>query len=311
MTHIRPAATFIALAFVFLLPLPSRAADSDGVVTGTGRVTIKRPPQVLRGQFVVIGQAKDVAGAVAKLKEAQAEASKKLAELGAAEKSVEFGPTPMGAGPADAAAPYTKYMQDMQRMMSPTGGGIKPAAKPQVVIVSSTVKAEWPLKAAGADELFVAGYCLQEKIKAAAVGKPDAKKMTPEEAEALEEAAGAKGGGGAGGAAGEPTFQYVCMVSDADRAAARAEAFQKAKQNAAETAKAAGAELAALRNITAQAASPTAVEGGSEMFTRAIMQQMAGPAGTAAGEPSPDEASGPAPAPVALQITVTASFAVK
>jgi len=75
---------------------------------------------------------------------------------------------------------------------------------------------------------------VQEKIKSAGIGKKDLKKRTPEELEAAEEATGTKDG------AAEPGFQYVCKISDTDRAAALAEAYKKAKQDAAGMARAVG-----------------------------------------------------------------------
>jgi hypothetical protein len=304
MFRIDLAASSIILAFAVLFPLRSQAAESDGVVTGTGMVAIKRLPQVLRGQFVVTGQAKDLPGAVSRLKEAQASASRKLVELGAAEKSIEVGPTQLGAGPADARAQYTQYMQELQRMMGQAGVA-KTQARPQFTIVCSTLKAEWPLTAAGADELFVAGYALQEKIKSAGIGRKDLKKLTPEELEAAEEA-GAKAG------AGEPVFQYLCKVSEADRAAALAEAYEKAKHDAASLARAAGSELAALRHVSSLATSPTAVDDTDQVFKRMMSQQMMGgaPAPTPTETPA-GQAGAPGPTPVELQITVTASFSIK
>ena len=131
------------------------------------------------------------------------------------------------------------------------------------------------------------------------------KELKPEEAEAAEEAAGT------GGGAGEPKFQYVCKVSESDRAAARAEAFGRAKQDAADMARAAGTELAELRHVSGVVTSPSASEGGEPAFMQAMVQQMSGSAAPAAAEPVPDEASAVAPMPVTLQIAVTASFSVK
>jgi hypothetical protein len=221
----------LALALTFLLPLPAHADDASAAVTGTGRVAIKRLPQVLRVQLVVSGQAKDAVGAVAKLKEAKVAAAKKLAELGAAEKSIEFGSIRLGGPPPDSRNQYAQYMAEMQRAMR-EGAAPAPPGKPGFIVVSVTCKAEWPLTAGSEEELLVAGLALQEKIKSAGVGKPDGKKLSPEDAEAAEEAMMKAGGG-------EPAFQYVCKVSAADLAAARAEAFVKAKLEAAAMAKAA------------------------------------------------------------------------
>jgi len=185
------------------------------------------------------------------------------------EKSIDFGPTKMGE-PVDARTQYAQYVRDMQASMGVPSGATKAPTKPLIVTVSCTLKAEWPLTAGSDDELFIAGYALQEKIKSAGIGKKDLKKLTPEELEAAEEAHGTKSG------AGEPRLQYVCKISHADRDAAQAEAFQKARQDAADLAKAAGTELAALRHLSSVQSSPTAVEDADQLFSRAMMQQMTG-----------------------------------
>jgi uncharacterized protein YggE len=297
-----PLATLpIALAFTLLLALPARADDA-AAVAGTGRVAIKRLPQVLRVQLVVSGQAKDAAGAVAKLKDAKVAAAKKLAELGAAEKSIEFGSIRLGGPPPDSRNQYAQYMAEMQRAMR-EGAAPAPPGKPGFIVVSATCKAEWPLTAGSEEELLVAGLALQEKIKSAGVGKPDGKKLSPEDAEAAEEAMMKAGGG-------EPAFQYVCKVSAADLAAARAEAFVKAKLEATAMAKAAGGELGALRHLSGMATSPTALEG-AEQAMPAFLQQMVASTATAVAEVASDEAIAGAPVTVMLQVTVTASFSLK
>lgn len=285
----------------------SPGTDSGGGVTGTGRVTITRRADVLRAEFVVTARAKDVAGAVAKLKESQSVATRKLKELGASEKSIEAGPTRQGAGAPDARTQYVQYIQEMQQAALQSGGVPKRPTKPRFVTISSTLKAEWPIAATKDDDaLFIAGTLLQDKIRAAGIGKPEAKKQAVEGADDAEDEADSQG------SVAEPTFLYIGKVPEAERAAAKTEAFQKAKKDAADIAKAAGAELAGLRGLSCVVSSPTAAADGTDQgFMKALMQQMSASTALAAAEAPTDEASASSPIPVSLQITITASFDVK
>ncbi|MDB5302811.1 MAG: hypothetical protein JWM97_360 [Phycisphaerales bacterium] len=299
----------IVLAITLLLPAFARAAASDAAVTGNGRVVLKRQPQILRAQLVLTGEGKTIAEAAEKLKEAQAAAGKKLAELGASEKSVEFGATQVGTAGVDA-----RQQMYAQRMVTMRGGrGAKPAALPKTVTVSSTLKAEWSLKPGTPEELLINSYTLQEKIKGAGLAKKDkeAKQLTPEEQEALEEAQGMQGGEAADPSA--PSFQYVNKVAEEDQAAALAEAFQKAKADAVRLAKAAGGDLGALRQVSSATSSPTGNPGDeNQAYQRFMIRQMMGASAPAdSSDTSNSEATAPQPGPVELQIVVTASFGLK
>jgi uncharacterized protein YggE len=297
MTRIFPGSLSIALALVLAIPSLSRGQNAEGAVTGNGRVVLKRQPALLRMQLMLTADGKDITEAMAKLKAAQGVAGKKLAELEAVEKSVEFGPVQIGG--AAALDPSQQYMMRMRG-----GRGNAPAKQPTGVIVSCTVKAEWPLKAGTPQEVLVGAYTLSEKIKAAGIGKKETKAATPEEQEVIEEAQGL-----AQGAAnpGDPVFQYACRISNEDQAAAMAEAFAKAKADAARQAKAAGAELGNLRHLRAAANSEG---GGSDDEREMYMRRMSGntPAAMEAGQ---GEATASAPGAVELHVAVMASFDLK
>lgn len=302
-------ALFASLISALLSLGASTALAADPAsVTGTGRTVIKRQPHLLRVQIPVNAEGKDIAEALTNMKAAQAATSKKLADLGAVESAIEFTPIQVGGGaPNDVQQQYLRMMA-MRGNRAP-----KPSTGPQPIALSSTLKAEFALKAAEPDELLVTGYGLQEKIKAASAsaGKKD-KAMTPEEQESMEEAAAMQAANGGGVNATGPTFQYVSKISDEDQATALAAAFQKAKADAARLAKSAGAEIASLRNVSSTANSPTS---GSPTdiqtyYQELMLRQLTGGAGPAA-EPSTGEAISPNPTPVELQITVTAAFDLK
>jgi hypothetical protein len=198
------------LACALSFPAVLRAdGQPEGAVTGNGRVDIKRQPELLRMQLTVTADGKDIVEAVAKLKEAQTAAGKKLAELGAVEKSVELGPIQVGGNVV--GDPRQQYIE---RMRGNLGAAKAQKQSPQLVTVASTLKAEWSLKAGTPEELLIAGYTLQEKIKAASAGKKQAKALTPEEQEVLDEAQGMMQGQPN---PGDPTFQFIARVSAEDR----------------------------------------------------------------------------------------------
>jgi hypothetical protein len=153
--------------------------------------------------------------------------------------------------------------------------------------------------------MFLAGTTLMDKIKAAGIGKQDMKKLSPEEQEVAEEAAGMKPPG-----AGDPVMLFVCKITDAERAAALAEAYQKSKQDAAELAKAAGAELGALRHVDKSFTAPTVTGDPDQVFKQLLSQQTGGAVPPTPDVPS-DEATSRNPISVELEITLTSSFATK
>jgi uncharacterized protein YggE len=293
-----------AIALSSWLTCQTPAATADGVVTGSGRAVISRQPEILRVQMVISAEGKDIAEATTKLKDAKAAATKSFADLGASEKSLEFGSAQVGTG----ADPRQQYMQRMTSMRS--RGGAKPPEKAKTVTVSATLKAELPIKTGSPEELLMSSYNLQEKIKAIGASKKETKQLTPEEQEALEEAQAMQAANGGGETnPGDPTFQFVCKITDAEQLKAMTEAFAKAKNNAALVAKASGGELGALAHVSSSTSSPAPAEDENQAYGRFMMRQMMGD--TAPGVPPTQEATSNKPGPIELQVTVNASFGLK
>ncbi|HET6248366.1 MAG TPA: SIMPL domain-containing protein [Tepidisphaeraceae bacterium] len=286
---------FGALVLLMGICTVAKAAATEGAVSGTGHVTITRPPQILRVQLGITADGKDINEAIANLKKAQADATKKLTDLAATAKSIEFGPMTTGG----ATDPRQQYIQQMLGRQ----GRKKPTTGTPSVSISCTVKAEWPVKEGPQEQQLAEGYALQEKVKAAGLGKSN-KTLSPEEQEVAEEAAAMNNGAAN---PNDPTFLYVAKVSDEDRAAAMADAFKKAKAQATLLAKAADAQLGALQKVSGSAsAQPASAENYQEVYMRLMMQQAG--AAAPAEDAAQDEATGTSPGPVALQVTVTATF---
>lgn len=301
-----------ALILAALVPALSQAQSSaPGTVMGNGVVTLKKQPEFLRVQVELQEKGKDLQEALAKIKERRDAARKRLVALGAADKAVEFGETQVSQS-------TERQMMEMMLRDRLRGGIKKPEQKPAApdpVYVSILLKADLPLKASNAEELLVAAQTLQEKIKAADLGgAKEAKKLTPEEQELAEELAGLGGrrGGSDGPQPGEPLFVFVCKISDAEREKALAEAFQKARQDAARLARAAGAELGTLHQLSAQPVNSG--EAGLSPYRfdpyeyrmlerlRTLSEDV---------EEIGQEAIGPQPGKVMLRLSVFASFTLK
>ena len=122
--------------------------------------------------------------------------------------------------------------------------------------------AQWPLAGNTTEKLLLAADAVREKIKAADLaGGKETPKLSPEEQELAEEMA-AQASPNPGGdeeqvKPGEPRFLFVTRLSPQDRQAALADAFAKAKLQAAELAKAAGAGLGPLTGISGEAGGST------------------------------------------------------
>jgi uncharacterized protein YggE len=314
MTSRRLLPALLACAFAALVPAaPAAEPSAEGTVTGQGTADVKKPPEFLRVQVEVLARGKDLREALARLKERQGAARKQLATLGAAQGTVAFGDPVANPEKNDQQRMMERMV--MARMRARQG---KPGAKPKVappVAVSATLKADLPLKASGADELLLAAESLQEKIKAADLGGlKEFEKASPQEEELAEEnqESGMQGQQGEV-KRGEPVFVFVAKVSEEERAKALAEAFRKAKRQAGQLARAAGAELGALHHLDGQYPgvpgedSPYAYNS----YAMRALQQLRMAQAAADPDEQAGEALSPQPGPVTYRVAVAAAFTLK
>jgi uncharacterized protein YggE len=308
----RPAALGLANAIVFFAfcsatPAQQGTVEKEGVVSGTGQVVLDRLPDTMRMQVAILSKADTLKEALDSLKERIEAAKAQLASMGVDNDSIEVG------GPKIASLKSAQQIQ-MERMMREQlkRAGRKqpnvPAKTP--VIVSAELKAEWKLSAKTAEELLLASYPLQEKVKAADLaGTADATKVSEEEQEMLEETETQFGGYSADGEAkpGEPVFYFVAKFSDDEIAKALAEAFQKSKVDAERLCTAAGLKLGSLVSMSwsnesqPDYTSDIFVHGGYASPLLQIMQQ---------SRPNQKgaEAIGAQPENVRLTLTISTSF---
>src|SRR5439155_24818128 len=122
-------------------------------------------PEGMRMKIVLTAKGKDLKEALATLKDRTDAARAQLATLGADKASIKSETPQLSAG-------KTNQQRQMEMMMAQRlrggGGGKKPKKEEkQPVNVSTTLTAQWPLKAKEPEELLVTASVLQDKIKAA------------------------------------------------------------------------------------------------------------------------------------------------
>lgn len=286
----------IVVLMFSLAAFPAHAQVLIDGINATGIGTAKRAPDVMRVQVQLSAEGKTLKEALAKLAAKREACKKKLASLGAKEESIAF---------EDAKIDTPDPQQQAQIMMMNRNRGrgrptTSPAGAAAPARVAVMVKAEWPLAAGSPEELLVSGQELQNKIKTADIA--DSKAASLEEQERMEEMAGGNDGNEQGPPPGQPVFVYVAKVSEEQRAAVMADAFKKAKASAAELAKAAGAELGALKQLQSQAA-PDAEEYQMMRYNPYRYQQ--------AMSADPGEAIAMQPGMVTVRVSVTVSYGIK
>lgn len=285
-----------------LLPTAS-FAEEGATVSGTGSATVKRQATKLRMSIVLTAKGKTLPEALDKLKARRELAAAHLKKLQADAASTKFGETALAVEGGQQA-----QMQRMMRMARGGRGVPKALDVPASVTVNCTLTADWPLKYQSSDELLILSEQLQQKIKDADLcGLKEPKQLTPQEKELEEEQAAAGGDdfnqyGEPQAKPGEPSFVFVATITQEERSAALAEAFGKAKQQAAHVAQAAGLKLGALMEVAGQSSADFSE--GLDPYTAYQLRQR----GQIGGEGNQDEATSPTPGPVTAIANVQAKF---
>jgi hypothetical protein len=262
------------------------------------------------------GKGKTLEEALAALKERREAAVAQLEKLGVDTKALVF--TPPGVDVSTAAQQQRMEAMIAQRM---GGRGVKKGAKTTKppVSVTTMLTANWSLAGDTTEKLLLAAEAVREKVKAAELaGAKDAPKLSPEEQEVAEEMAAQAspnmGGDEEQSKPGEPRFLFVARLSRQGRQTALADAFAKAKLQAAELAQAAGARLGPMTGLSGEAGG--GMGGFNNPYGRynnynrgeyEFMQQIAQAAGS---EEQQGEAVAPRPDGIGFDFIVSATFAV-
>jgi uncharacterized protein YggE len=292
------------------------ASEPQEAITGMGMVTVPAEPSRVRMVVEVLGTGKSLEEALGNLKDRQEAAKLQLDALKADKASIKIGSPTMSTLPAD----QRMQMMIRQRMMN-RGRAAAKKEKPKTYTLTATLTAEWPLTAASPEQLLLSVHQLQEKVKAADLaGAKSLEKATPEEEEEAEEMQEMTASDDNEKVElGVPHFVYVARISDEQRAKAMAEAFQKAKTQAMQSAQAAGIELGELKGVNGQGAGESSYDedGGmhfSSQFGYAqqqYMRQLMQRGMSTLGQPNENETLGSDPAQLKFTFHVTAVFGMK
>jgi hypothetical protein len=285
----------------------------EGKVAAAGRVHLQRQPTHLRMFVQLTGKGKTLEEALAALKERREAVVAELEKLGA-EKGAEVC-APPSVDESAGAQQRRMEMMIAQRL----GRGAKKAAKPvkPPVAVTALLTAQWPLAGDTPEKLLLAADAVREKVKTADLsGDKESPKLSPEEQEVAEEMAAQPNQGGDEEQAkpGEPHFMFVAKLSPQDRQAALADAFAKAKTQAGELAKAAGAGLGPLTGLSGEGGggmsgvNPYRYNNYNRQAYAEFLQQVAENAG---GEEQQGEALAPRPDGIGFDFAVNAEFALE
>jgi len=300
----------LTLVMVFLSQRVGFAQFSPGGITGGGNVVLRHKPDTMRMQIDITGQGTTLKDALDVLKTRRQAALKRLGELGAAKESIH-------AGDAKVAPPDPRQrqiqMMARQRMMAGGKRGKKAEPATPPLVVTTTLTAEWPVKAADADELLLLVGTLQAKIRKSDLGgNSEATKLSPEEQELMEESETTNFdyGGEEQAKPGDPRFVFVKKISADEQAEALARAFKQAKEEAAKLAKAADLDLGALKYLQSTTSTSEQVQQYAAMYGYSRYGRGMMAADPNLGDPR-NEAIGPQSEEVTYTVTVSASFEAK
>jgi uncharacterized protein YggE len=282
------------------------SAQSSISVRGQGTATLVRPADHLHLEVQVNARGKDVPEAMSKLKDLETEVQKKLA-------AIQDGKFVFDASRLDADDdPQKNYMRMMQAMANPNARK-KPAA-PQGVSAVTTLRCDWELKGSNADEVSLAAYQLQEKVKASNAWKPagaanDLKAQEEAEENDQSNMQMQMNYPGAAAKPGQPVFTFIATFPQEEISKGTAQAFESAKQQASDLAKAAGKSLGELTELDGSR-NNVGMSPDNPMAQYIAMMQAASEQKPAAGR-EPNVIVGDQPGAVSMQVAVTARFQLK
>ncbi len=285
---------------------------SPATVSGVGEAKVKQAPTLLRMYLPLVARGKTLEEALAALKDRREAAVAKLQTLKGKASSLTF-----SAPALNADSNANSQRRRMEMMIAQRLGHGKKAPKPvqPPVIVTSLLTADWPLESDTPEKLLLVAGTLRQQVKAADLGgAKESDKLSPEEQEMAEEMAEQMNNMGSpddeSSQAGQPQLLFVAKLADKDRQAAMAEAFTKAKGQAAELAKAAG--MAPGRLISLNGTGGGKVDWNELNNNRVYYPYVARMMNSANGAGAQlDETIAPAPDTLEFEFTVTATFTLE
>jgi hypothetical protein len=266
----------VLASVIWGVPASAQMLPYDGGVSGSAKITLRPKPTKLRLQMELWSYGNSVDAALRNLKSRRDAATGKLKVLKAEEASISWS-IPRTGAPAAAAVTATVPSTVTTYQVSPDGsyraynapslsGDLRPVAPnekpiprrlPQFFVMSATLRADWTLDASDPDRIAAMAEAIRAKVAAANLGGSP-QKLSPEEQEIAEDAEMARSRQSPPGVSitpppdGEhagPVFVFVATISDAERKAALASGYTRARKRAAELARAAGKELGEITSL--------------------------------------------------------------
>lgn len=303
----------LGLASVAAVPLMAQVQG----ISATGTSEISHPAASLRMQVDITAEGRTIADALTALKAKRESLTAQLGKLGAAADSVTY------TSPRLYVDPYQQARRMEQMMQARMNGGKAAKAKPEEkVTVAATAKAQWALKGTS-DEVLARSYDLKKSLEESLKSKSASSSATPttgpsanaaaEEEEAAEESSPQYQQYDNGEIKpGNPVFVYVAQITPEEREKALANAMAKAREQAAQAAKAAGVQLGSLHQLSQHTTSgATGMEYGYNQGMSRVMYQMMNSAGMQEGASEANEAIGPDMASVKLVLVIQATWEIK
>lgn len=240
---------------VVLIPATAFSQNFEGLldaghhVVGVGTAELKRPANQMVALFSLKATGTSIREATAALQKTTDEAKAKILGLGAKEDSIRVAVISL-----DQKTEDTSRMMMAQMRRAPGGRpGIpvadEAAAAEELVTVATTIRGTWSLDESSPSEALISSWELQKTIqKAEVMPKGTQEGLSPEQQELLEEAS-MFGNSGDAESSNVPAFVFVNSVTQPERAQLLKDAYQKAVENARETAAVAGRAPGILANI--------------------------------------------------------------
>jgi len=296
------------------LGMPGTDPGARGdVVSGNGTAVLTEKASVMRVQLQLMGKGKTLEEALANLTQRREAALARLQTLGAEKGSISCGDPSV----VNVQSQNRRQMERLIRQRIAAAGRKPKGLKlPRSFTVSATLKAEWPLAPDDPEKLLLAAHALQEKVRVADLGgTKQTKKLSEEEQELAEEMAEmmAEMGDDDEADPSEPQFLFLARITDQQRQKALAQAFAKARAQAARLAEAADAKLGPLVSLSGEGSGAIdylndVMYGydpyGRQAYLRRMMAQQAAGSDEDAGK----VAAGPDPGSLAFQFHVNAVF---
>lgn len=295
---------WLCIVFSSLVPSIATAQPvSQHVITGRGNAVSKGSPEVLRMHIQFAAKDKELSKALANIEALKTAARAQLGLLGVEESSIEFGDPRLGQ--ASTNEQQQMQMMIMQRMRR--GTRTSETTSDEDVNVTMALKADWKIAGDSISEKLIFVHDLQKRIKEANLaGRKDKEQLSLEEQELMEEMQGMGMYGDYGQPQqkpGEPSYSFVRVVSTDQREGLMKEAFEKAKSDAEQLAKAASVALGDLSSLTYTINQPGDQNNPYFQYAQAFGYPM-GPA----GEQNKNEATSGSFGELAYAVIVIATF---